>query len=345
MKLIQTLVHRPALVTVIYLILTMFGLFSYSKLPVDMLPDLEAPVVTVVTAYPGAAALDVEDKISQPLEESLGAIANLKEISSTSRENISIMSLIFDGDTNINEAANDVRQNLDRMNQIFPEGVERPMVLKFDFGQMPIIRFSITTEGQDVRQIRDEIEDALIKPLSRVSGVGSVQLRNAPEKKVRIDVDRDALFRHGLTMSELAQLVAANNIDIPAGDISMGKMSFSLRLPGQAQSLDELRALPLLHSPIGDGVVYLSDVARVQLELGEGSEEALVNGENAILGYLRKTSDANTVSVTDRALLVFMEAEKNLPKGTRNTRRKIVQTESCCSYLFTSTLKSHRSHS
>jgi len=118
-------------------------------------------------------------------------------------------------------------------------------------------------------------------------------------------------------MSELSQLIAANNMDIPAGDLSMGTMSFSLRLPGQAKSLDDLRQLPLLHSPIGDGVVILSDVAHVRLALSEGTEDALVNGENAILGYMRKTSDANTVTVTERALAIFDQAEQKLPPGTK----------------------------
>ena len=111
--LIKTLVHRPALVTVIYLILFLFGSQGYSKLPIDLLPDMEVPVVTVVTAYPGASALDVEDKISKPLEDSLGAIANLKELASTSRENLSLVTLIFTSKADIEVAANDVRQNLE----------------------------------------------------------------------------------------------------------------------------------------------------------------------------------------------------------------------------------------
>jgi HAE1 family hydrophobic/amphiphilic exporter-1 len=119
MKWIETLVRRPALVSVIYLILFLFGSYSFSKLPIDLLPDMEIPVVTVVTAYPGASALDVEDKLSKPLEDSLGAIANLKEISSTSRENLSMVTLVFSSDADINISSNDVRQNLEGLKRIF----------------------------------------------------------------------------------------------------------------------------------------------------------------------------------------------------------------------------------
>ena len=121
MSWIHTMVHRPALVTVIYLILLIFGGYAYSKLPVDMLPDIEAPVITIVTAYPGASALDVEDKLSRPLEESLGSISNLKTVSSTSRENISLVTLVFTSAADIDETANDVRQNLETINYLLTQ--------------------------------------------------------------------------------------------------------------------------------------------------------------------------------------------------------------------------------
>ena len=169
---IKTLVHRPALVTVIYLILFLFGSYSYSKLPIDLLPDMEVPVVTVVTAYPGASALDVEDKISKPLEDSLGAIANLKELASTSRENLSLVTLIFTSKADIEVAANDVRQNLEGLKRTLPSDADSPQVLKFDMGQMPIVTFAITTPGSDVRLLKNEVEDALINPLRRVPESG-----------------------------------------------------------------------------------------------------------------------------------------------------------------------------
>ena len=121
MTFIRTMIQRPALVSVIYLIILIFGLFSYTRLPIDMLPDMEAPVVTVVTAYPGASALDIEDKISTPIEESLGSLSNLKEISSTSRENISVVTMVFNSSADINVSANDVRQNLEGLKNSSPE--------------------------------------------------------------------------------------------------------------------------------------------------------------------------------------------------------------------------------
>ena len=313
MNWIRTLVHRPALVTVIYLIIFIFGLFSYSRLPIDMLPDIQAPVISIVTPYPGASALDVEDKISEPIEDALGSISGLKEISSTSRDNISLVTLLFQSSVDINEAANDIRQNLEPLKNAFPDDSDAPMVTKFDFTQMPILIFSVTAKDKDIRMLRDDLEAELIEPLQRTPGVGSVFVRNAPEKIVRVDVDREKLRAHNLTMSDVAQLIGANNLNIPAGDITMGALNVSLRLPGEATSLDELRQLPLLRSPIGEGVVTLQDIASVDLQLEDSQEVAFVNGETAVMGYLRKTSDANTVEVTKTALQVFQDVQERMP--------------------------------
>ena len=148
MNWIKILIHRPALVTVIYLILILFGAYSFSKLPIDILPDMEVPVVTVVTVYPGASALDVEDKISLPMEDSLGAIPNLKEIISSSQENFSSVTLIFDSSADVNIAAQDVRQSLGSIKSLFPEDAQSPQVMKFDIGQMPILTFAITQKDK-----------------------------------------------------------------------------------------------------------------------------------------------------------------------------------------------------
>ena len=317
MKWIEAMVRRPALVTVIYLILFLFGTYSYSKLPIDLLPDMEVPVITVVTAYPGASALDVEDKISKPLEDSLGAIANLKEIASTSRENLSMVTMVFTSDADVNVSANDVRQNLEGLKRSLPSDAESPRVLKFDFGQMPIVTFAITVPGSDVRLLKKDVEEALVNPLRRVPGVGSVMLSNAPEQVVRIDVYQDRLLAHGLTMTELARLIQANNMNIPAGDLTLEDLRFSIRMIGEQKSMEALRNLPLLKSPLGDGMILLKDLADIQLDLEDETELAYVNGNTTMIGYIRKTSDANVLDVAKRTNEIFDQAKTRLPEGTQ----------------------------
>lgn len=315
MNWIRVLVNRPVLVTVIYLIILIFGLFSYSRLPIDMLPEIKAPVLTIVTAYPGASALDVENKISEPLEDALGSISGLKEISSVSRENISLVTLLFGSKTNVDTASNDIRQNLETLKNGFPQGAQAPMVMKLDLSQMPVLTFAVTSTKDDIRELSDELEESLLEPLKRISGVGSVLIRNAPDKLVRVDVDREKLRTHNLTMTDVVQLISANNMNIPAGDIDIGDMNVSLRMPGEASSIDELQSLPLLRSPLGESVVSLQDIAQVSLSLDDSQEVAFVNGQPAVLGYLRKTSDANTIEVTASALSIFEQSKEILPQG------------------------------
>jgi hydrophobic/amphiphilic exporter-1 (mainly G- bacteria), HAE1 family len=313
---IKTMVHRPALVLVIYLIILIFGTFSYSKLPVDMLPDLSAPVLTIVTTYPGASALDVENKLSQPMEDSLGSLSDLKELFSSSKENVSIVTLVFTSKADIDVASSDVRQNLERIKNTFPQEASSPQVLKFDFGQMPIITFAVTTEGQDIRVLKDELETKLFEPIRRATGVGSVLLRNAPDTILRVDIHQQKLLASGLTMTEVASLISANNLNVPAGDITIDDMTLSLRMKGEIESVEGLKSLTLLQSPIGGGMVTLGDIADIRMDLADSNELVLVNGEQAIIGLLRKTSDANTITVTNEVLKVFEEAKTNLPAGT-----------------------------
>ena len=317
MNWIRTLIHRPALVTVIYLIIILFGSYSFSKLPIDMLPDMDVPVVTVLTVYPGASALDVEDKLSRPMEDNLGAIPNLKEIISTSQENFSSVTLIFDSSADVNIAAQDVRQSLETIKNAFPEDAQSPQVMKFDIGQMPILTFAITAEGQDVRLLKEDIEDKLLNPLRRIPGVGSVMLRNAPEQIVRIEVHQDRLLAHGLTMSEVAQLIAANNMTIPAGDLTIEELRFSMRLLGEQKDIHALKSLALMRSPLNDSLVSLGDIADVSIDLEEQTEIALVNGKTTMLGYLRKTPSSNAVDIAEKTDEIFLKAENALPKGTK----------------------------
>ena len=315
MKLIKTLVHRPSLVIVVFLITMIFGLFSYSRLPIDMLPDMEVPVISIVTVYPGGSALDVEGKISEPIEEALSSIPNLDQVSSTSRNNVSFVVLQFRTGTNVEEAANDVRQNLEMIKNALPSDAESPRVQKLDIAQLPIFTFAISAKGQDVRTLQEELEVGLFEPLRRVPGVGSIIIMNAPERIVRVDVYRDRLLAHGLTITEVTQILAANNLNIPAGDLDVGEMNFGLRMPAEVSSIEELRSIPLIKSPLSDAMISLGDVADVRIDLDDSSELAFVDGDVAIMGFLRKTASANTVDVTKNAIKVFEELQKDLPQG------------------------------
>ena len=157
----------------------------------------------------------------------------------------------------------------------------------------------------------------LLNPLRRIPGVGSVMLRNAPDQILRINIHQDRLLAHGLTMSEVTGLIQANNMNIPAGDLTIDQLRFSMRLLGEQKDIAALKSLALIKSPISGSLVTLGDIADIQIDLETQTEIALVNGKTSILGYLRKTPSANSISIAEKAELVFVEAENVLPTGTK----------------------------
>ena len=316
MGLFHFVVHRPVAVAVLYSILMLFGLVSLSRLPIDMLPEVDPPVLTVLTPYPGASALDVEGKVTERLEDSLGTVAELEQITSISRENLSIVTLKFGFDTDLDQAANDVRQQLDVATDKLPRDIERPRVLRFDPSAIPVLVFVVSSKTSDVRLQRDLLEDVILEPLRRLEGVGAVTLRNAPERRVRVDVDRQRLVDRGLTISELAAVLGAENLDIPAGDLQVGDMEFGLRMPGEATTFDELRSIPLSRSA-GGGVVTLGDVAEVRDGLEDSKEVVLLEGRPVVAVAVQKVPGSNTVEVASAVVERLEQVRGALPAGMR----------------------------
>ncbi|MEM6926164.1 MAG: efflux RND transporter permease subunit, partial [Myxococcota bacterium] len=292
---LRMVVHRPVLVTVCTTVVLLFGLLAYGRLSIDVLPEVSPPVLTVVASFPGASAEDIEATVTEPLEESLGGVNGLEQLRSTSRDNVSITTLIFDLGYDLSEATTDVRAVIEAIQ--LADGVDEPRILKFDPGALPAITFSITDRTGDVRLRRDLVTRTIVEPIERLPGVGAVVLQNAPETIVRVDVDRDRLRAAGLTLTELSRVLAADNTDLPAGTNEVGSTQFSVRLPGEAESVDELRERVIQRSPLDGSVARLRDVATVTIALDDRTETALVGGQPAMTATVTKLGDANTVAV------------------------------------------------
>lgn len=308
---LRTVVHRPVLVTVVTTVVLLFGMLAYGRLSIDILPEVSPPVLTVVASFPGASAEDVESTVTEPLEDGLGAVNGLEQLRSTSRDNVSITTLVFDLGHDLAEATTDVRAVLEGVT--LADGVDEPRILKFDPGALPAITFSITDRTGDVRLRRDLVQRTIVEPIERLPGVGAVVLQNAPESIVRVDVDRDRLRAAGLTLTELARVLAADNANLPAGTLDVGATQFSVRLPGEAASVEELRDRIVQRSPLDGSVARLRDVATVTIALDDRTEVALVDGQPAMTATVTKLGDANTVAVASdvRELLATVQ----LPDG------------------------------
>ncbi|MFN4111508.1 MAG: efflux RND transporter permease subunit, partial [Ignavibacteria bacterium] len=237
MKLPELGVKRPVLTAMFFIASLVFGLYSLRLIPIDLLPKIEAPVLTVLTTYPGSSADDIEIKVTRLIEKSLASVPNLKKITSISKENISVVTLEFDWGTDLDEAANDCRSALEFAKVQFPDGVENPKIFKFSTEQFPVIVAGVTAPGNiDFKEFKDFVDDNIADRLVRIPGVGGVQSFGAPKREIRVDFDPYKLRAYNLTNNQIAQVVRSENLTLPAGSLDDKKLSYILRVKGEFTS-------------------------------------------------------------------------------------------------------------
>ena len=307
----ETSVRRPILVTVIFVGVALFAGYGATLLPISLFPDIEPPVVSVITSYPGADSQDVEDKVTEPIEEALSGVAELEEISSTSQRNVSIVTLEYSFDTDLDAATADVRQQMEFAEREIPDAAEQPMIFRLDTSSFPIVILGVTSSRGNVVEHRELLEQRMVDPLKRIRGVGTVSIFGGPEREVKVEVKQKRLKAHHLTMPDVANVIGAENISVPAGELDVGSEMFSARMPAEFESLEEMRDMIVTRSD--DSVVRLGDIAEISMGLEQFRETSRVNGNSSIAVGVMKQSDANTVTVASRVHKKLEEVVDNLP--------------------------------
>ncbi len=298
MKLPEIGVKRPVLTAMIFVATLVFGLYSLNLIPIDLLPKIEAPILTVLTTYPGSSADDIEVKVTRILEKSLASVPNLKKITSISKENISVVTLEFDWGTDLDEAANDCRSALEFAKVQLPDGVENPKIFKFSTEQFPVIVAGVTAPGNiDYREFKDFVDDNIADRLVRIPGVGGVQAFGAPAREIRVDFDPYKLKAYNLSISQISQIVKSENLTLPAGTIDDKKLSYILRVKGEFTSPLDIGNVVIGSS--GGKILYLKDVAQIVDTVTKDERRTLINGEKGVVVLMNKLSGANTVTVSD----------------------------------------------
>jgi HAE1 family hydrophobic/amphiphilic exporter-1 len=290
---IQGAVNRPVLTAVGFIILVLLGVFGWSNLPISFYPDITLPTLIVITEYRGASALDVEEEISKELEDALGNISNLETIKSDSKENLSIVYLEFEFGTDLTEVANDIRDALGFA--FLPDDAGDPMLLKLSGSMAPVIGFTASTENPGV-DMKTVLEDRVLEDLSRIPGVGNADYWGGGyEKQVNIDVSQVKLEQLGVSLMQIAQILEANNLNFPLGQLEQGEVEYNLRLPAKFENLDEIEKIVVGNN--NGELVLLSDVASVSWGVGEITGYFRRDGEEAAMFGIFKKTDANTVEV------------------------------------------------
>lgn len=314
MSIYEGSVRKPVMTALVFVAVVVLGLFSLNKLPIDLLPNIETNTIMVLTTYQGASAADVETNVTRPLENSLNTVANLKKITSSSRENRSIITLEFDFGLDIEALTNDVRSKLDMVKSYLPEGTTEPIIFKFSTDMIPVMMISATAD-QSLPALYKILEENVANPLARIPGVGSVSIAGAPEREIQVFIDPSKLEAYHLTIEGLSQTIRMENVNTPAGTMDIGNETYSLRVEGEFSAPSELNSL-VVGSYAGKNI-YLSDVAVIKDTLQERSQEVYTNAVQGATLVVQKQSGSNTVQIAEQVNKILPELQKNLPTDVR----------------------------
>lgn len=280
-----------------YVLIVVFGIMGFTSLPLALLPDIELPMAVVYTTYSNAGPQEVENMVTKTIESACASVSGMDEIQSLSSEGSSMVMVTFADGTDMDEAMVDLRDRIDRVKGYLPEDADAPMTMTIDVDAMPVV--TVGLKGADLAELQAIAEDDIKPALERIDGVASVDIAGGYENEIAIDTDADRLAGYGLSVSYIAQMLAAENVALPAGEVQSGDQSFSVRADGEFSSVSDI-ANTLIPLPTG-GTVRLSEVADVYVAPKEQTAIAKIGGEPCITISVNKQSDTNTLQVAERA--------------------------------------------
>ena len=314
MSLYEGAVKKPIMTSLCFLAVVIFGLFSLSKLPIDLYPDIETNSIMVMTAYPGASASDIENNVTRPLENTLNAVSNLKHITSRSSENMSLITLEFEFGNDIDVLTNDVRDKLDMVSSQLPDDVENPIIFKFSTDMIPIVLLSVQA-NESQAALYKILDDRVVNPLARIPGVGTVSISGAPKREIQVYCDPNKLEAYHLTIESISAVIGAENRNIPGGNFDIGSETYALRVEGEFDDSSQLNDIVVgTHNGAN---VFLRDVARVVDTVEERAQETYNNGVQGAMIVVQKQSGANSVEISKKVAEALPRLQKNLPSDVK----------------------------
>lgn len=314
MSLYEGSVKKPIMTSLCFVAVAILGIFSLTKLPIDLYPDIETNTIMVMTAYPGASAADIENNLTRPLENALNAVSDLKHITSESKENISLITLEFEFGEDIDVLTNDVRDKLDMVKSELPDEAENPIIFKFSSDMIPIVLLSVQA-NESMPALYKILDDNVASPLARISGVGSVSISGAPEREIQVYVDPVKLEAYNLSIEAISSVIGAENRNIPGGTFDVGSETYSLRVQGEFSDAAQMNDIVV--GNFGGKTIYLRDVAVVHDSVEERAQETYNNGVQGAMIIVQKQSGANSVEISDAVMEALPRLQKNLPSDVK----------------------------
>ncbi|MDC7219498.1 MAG: efflux RND transporter permease subunit [Spirochaetales bacterium] len=318
MTLARRILSRPMTVLITFIIVSIAGFTLTLRLPLELTPEMEMPVLAIWTTYPMASPAEIEENVTETIEEQLINVSGTDEIMSYSADNISLIVMVFDYDIDIADAKDDVRDMLSVAEMFLPEDCENPMIFEFDPNSEPFMTIALTGD-QSLGELLTLAEDVIQPRLERINGVAQVDLSGGLTEIVRVDIYQEQLDAYGLTISGVAQMLEIQNMELAAGDIDDGKTSYALSTEGSFETIEELQTTVIGMVPLGQGKMHqirLQDIADVTLGTEDDNSLILINGQPGIQIEVNKSDQSNMVDVADQIREALPELQANMPHGT-----------------------------
>src|SRR3989339_989726 len=304
-------VKQPVTNLMIFSAIIIMGVMAILFLPIDLMPEMEIPAITVITTYRGASAEDVETAITKPIENDLSIVSNVTELVSYSREGVSNVICRFNWGTNLDEAANEIRERLGFTEMRLPDDAEKSIIIKFSTTAIPILGYGVTAR-ENLGKLYETLDKGLATPLKQIEGVGAVQLIGGLQRQINIEVDKGKLAAYGVSINEVESAIRLYNISQPAGSIKVGPNEYMLQTPGEYEGVWEIGETIVRVSGVGSAI-RLKDIAAIKDDFKDPSGMVYVNGAQGMMAMIQKQSGANSNEVCHKIQEKLEIIKKNLP--------------------------------
>lgn len=295
MAIYKSAINKPVTTILLFVAILVVGLFSFSRLPIDQFPDIEAPYITVMTTYPGASSSEVETNVTKVLENTLNSVDGLDELTSTSKDNMSLIMLKLKWGTNLDEVINDVRSYIDLTKDYLPTGCSNPFIFKFSTSMMPIIMFAVTAD-ESYAGLDKILNDQVVPQLNQVDGIGNISISGSPIRYVYIDLDQEQMDAYGISLEQVGSAISSNNLNVSSGTVKMDKEQYALQVRSEYVESEEIADI-VVKTTMDGRQVFVRDIAQVKDTIKDLTLDEKVNGQNGVRLVITKQSGANTVQV------------------------------------------------
>lgn len=307
-------VKRPVATTVFFAAAVILGLFSLTFISLDLMPAMDIPIVGVLTVYKGAGPQEIESRVTRVLEQYLSTVQKLSKLESTSQEGVSFVKMNFEWGTNLDEVTNDVREKVELARKYTPDGMERPMIFRFDPAMMPIAIFGITAK-ESYPRLKKIVRDEIARPLERVPGVGTIIVHGGAERQIKVLLDRDRMGAYKIGLDQVQLAVMTSNLSMPGGHLETGRTDFLVRVPAEYKDAEEVGDTVI--GAFEGQVVRLNDIATIKDGAEDQTSFVEIDQNRGVSLIIQKQSTANTVEVVQAVFTELEKLKRNIPSDIK----------------------------